>query len=126
MSNACIHILSMVWFHNLYFGDELKAFYIFKNTGYNNIVMTIQDWASLIVAILTIVSSIAFGIKWLVKHYLVELKPNSGSSLKDQVSRLESALDDQRIDSIKSRDRQEKKLDEMYEILIKHIANSNK
>jgi len=88
--------------------------------------MTIQDWASLIVAILTIVSSIAFGIKWLVKHYLVELKPNSGSSLKDQVSRLESALDDQRIDSIKSRDRQEKKLDEMYEILIKHIANSNK
>ena len=88
--------------------------------------MTIQDWASLIVAILTIVSSIAFGIKWLVKHYLVELKPNSGSSLKDQVSRLESALDDQRIDSIKSRDRQEKKLDEMYEILIKHIANSDK
>ena len=88
--------------------------------------MTIQDWASLIVAILTIVSSIAFGIKWLVKHYLVELKPNSGSSLKDQVSRLESALDDQRVDSIKSRERQEKKLDEMYQILIKHIASTNK
>jgi hypothetical protein len=88
--------------------------------------MTIQDWASLIVAILTIVSSIAFGIKWLVKHYLVELKPNSGSSMKDQISRLETALDDQRIDSIKSRDRQEKKLDEMYQILIKHIASSNK
>ena len=88
--------------------------------------MTIQDWASLIVAILTIVSSIAFSIKWLVKHYLSELKPNSGSSLKDQVSRLESALDDQRIDSIKSRDRQEKKLDEMYQILIDHIAKVNK
>lgn len=84
--------------------------------------MTIQDWASLIVAILTIVSTIAFGIKWLVKHYLVELKPNSGSSLKDQVSRLESALDEQRIDSIKSRDRQEKKLDDMYKILLDHIA----
>lgn len=88
--------------------------------------MTIQDWASLIVAILTIVSSIAFSIKWLVKHYLSELKPNSGSSLKDQVSRLESALDDQRIDSIQSRDRQEKKLDEMYQILIKHIADNSK
>jgi hypothetical protein len=88
--------------------------------------MTIQDWASLIVAILTIVSSIAFSIKWLVRHYLSELKPNSGSSLKDQVSRLEYALDEQRIDSIKSRDRQEKKLDEMYEILIKHIASTNK
>ena len=88
--------------------------------------MTIQDWASLIVAILTIVSSIAFSIKWLVRHYLSELKPNSGSSMKDQISRLELALDEQRIDSIKSRDRQEKKLDEMYEILIKHIAANNK
>jgi hypothetical protein len=84
--------------------------------------MTIQDWASLIVAILTIVSSIAFAIKWLVKHYLSELKPNSGSSLKDQVNRLESALDEQRLDSLVSRDRQEKKLDEMYKILIEHIA----
>ena len=88
--------------------------------------MTIQDWASLIVAILTIVSSIAFGIKWLVKHYLSELKPNSGSSLKDQVNRLENALDEQRIDSAKSRDRQEKKLDEMYRILIEHIAKFDK
>ncbi len=88
--------------------------------------MTIQDWASLIVAILTIVSSIAFGIKWLVKHYLIELKPNSGSSLRDAVNRLETALDEQRIDSIKSGERQEKKIDEMYRILIDHIANTKK
>ena len=93
---------------------------------YNNTVMTIQDWASLIVAILTIVSSIAFGIKWLVKHYLIELKPNSGSSLRDAVTRLEMALDEQRVDSIKSRNRQEEKLDEMYKILIDHIANTKK
>jgi hypothetical protein len=88
--------------------------------------MTIQDWASLIVAILTIVSSIGLSIKWMVKHYLSELKPNSGSSLKDQVSRLENALDEQRIDSERSRDRQEKKLDEMYRILIEHIAKVDK
>lgn len=88
--------------------------------------MTVEDWATLIVAILTIVSSIAFGIKWLVKHYLVELKPNSGSSLRDAVNRLESALDEQRVDSIKSRNRQEEKLNEMYKILIDHIANSKK
>ena len=88
--------------------------------------MTIQDWASLIVAILTIVSSIAFGIKWLVKHYLSELKPNGGSSVKDQISRLESALEDQRIDSIESRNRQESKLDDMYKILIEHIAKTAK
>ena len=84
--------------------------------------MTVQDWASLIVAILTIVSSIGLAIKWMVKHYLSELKPNSGTSMKDQISRLELALDDQRVDSERSRDRQEKKLDEMYRILLEHIA----
>ena len=88
--------------------------------------MTIQDWAALIVAILTIVSSVALAIKWLVKHYLVELKPNSGSSLRDAVTRLENALDEQRIDSLKSRERQEKKLDEMYKILIDHIQKNSK
>ena len=88
--------------------------------------MTVQDWASLIVAILTIVSSIGLSIKWMVKHYLSELKPNSGSSMKDQISRLELALDDQRIDSERSRDRQEKKLDEMYKILLEHINKLNK
>ena len=88
--------------------------------------MTVQDWASLIVAILTIVSSIAFGIKWLVKHYLIELNPNSGSSLRDAVTRLEIALDEQRVDSIQSRNRQEEKLNDMYKILIDHIANTKK
>jgi hypothetical protein len=28
-------------------------------------------------------------VKWLVKHYLNELVPNSGSSMKDQINRLE-------------------------------------
>jgi hypothetical protein len=82
--------------------------------------MTIQDWASLIVAILTIVSSIAFAIKWLVRHYLSELKPNSGSSLKDQVNRLEMRLND----ADKTRKDMDRKLDHMYDILIEYIAKS--
>jgi hypothetical protein len=84
--------------------------------------MTIQDWASLIVAILTIVSSIAFGIKWLVKHYLIELKPNSGSSLKDQVSRLESRLNE----ADEKRSDMNRKLDHMYDILLEYISKNNK
>ena len=88
--------------------------------------MTIMDWATLIVAVLSIVASVAIGIKWLVKHYLSELKPNGGSSVKDQISRLESALDEQRVDSINARNRQEKKLDEMYKILLDHIAKISK
>lgn len=88
--------------------------------------MTIQDWASLIVAILTIVSSIGLSIKWLVKHYLSELKTNGGSSVKDQMNRMEQELIDQKLESEKFRDRQERKLDEMYNILIKHIAKTDK
>jgi hypothetical protein len=88
--------------------------------------MTIQDWASLIVAILTIVSSIGLSIKWLVKHYLSELKTNGGSSVKDQMNRMEKELVEQKVESEKYRDRQERKLDEMYNILIKHIAKVDK
>jgi hypothetical protein len=102
----------------------MSVFIFIKYTPYNISVMTIQDWAALIVAILTIVSSVALAIKWLVKHYLVELKPNSGSSLRDAVSRLENGLNEQKEESARSRERQEKKLDEMYKILIEHISKS--
>jgi hypothetical protein len=88
--------------------------------------MTIQDWAALAVSVLTIVAVVAGSIKWLVKHYLSELKPNSGSSLKDQVNRLETSVEEQRVTSEQSRLRQESKLDKMYEILIKHIADTKK
>ncbi len=51
--------------------------------------MTPQEWAGLFVAIFTLVGGFATAVRWLVKHYLYELKPNSGSSLKDSVNRLE-------------------------------------
>jgi hypothetical protein len=55
--------------------------------------MTPSEWAQLAVAITSIVAAVALGVKWLVKHYLAELKPNGGSSLKDSVSRLEVQMD---------------------------------
>lgn len=82
--------------------------------------MTIQDWASLIVAILTIVSSIALSIKWLVKHYLSELKTNGGSSVKDQINRLEVRANE----ADAKRKEMDRKLDHMYDILIEYIAKS--
>ena len=54
--------------------------------------MSVQDWLGLTLTALSIVALIAGGIKWLVKHYLSELRPNSGSSLKDQVNRLEERV----------------------------------
>lgn len=89
--------------------------------------MTVQDWASLLVAILTIVSSIAFGIKWLVKHYLSELKANGGSSVKDQINRLELRINEADISRNQMKEDHKvmkAKLDHMYDILIEFISRS--
>lgn len=56
--------------------------------------MTAQDYATIAVAVCTVVGAFATSIRWLVKHYLAELKPNGGSSLKDSVKRLEERIDD--------------------------------
>jgi hypothetical protein len=56
--------------------------------------MTIADWAAFAISICTLVGTFALMIKWLVKHYLNELRPNGGSSVKDQVNRLEVRVDE--------------------------------
>jgi hypothetical protein len=56
--------------------------------------MTPANWAALIVSIIAIVTAFSGAIRWLVKHYLYELKPNGGSSLKDSVERLERQVEE--------------------------------
>ena len=56
--------------------------------------MQAQDYATVAVAVLTIIGGFVGAVKWLVKHYLNELKPNSGSSIKDSVSRLERQVEE--------------------------------
>ena len=63
--------------------------------------MSIQQWAGLIVSIISIATAFLAIIRWVVKHYLYELRPNGGDSIKDQVNRLEN------------------KVDNLYQILIK-------
>ena len=55
--------------------------------------MTPTEWAGLAVAVITLVTAFAGLIRWLVKHYLTELKPNGGSSLKDKVTNFEEKVD---------------------------------
>jgi len=55
--------------------------------------MNYLDWAGLAVAVTTIVTALAGAIRWLLKHYLNELKPNGGSSIRDKVDRLEAKVD---------------------------------
>jgi hypothetical protein len=56
--------------------------------------MQAQDYATVAVALLTIIGGFVGAVKWLVKHYLNELKPNGGSSVKDSVSRLERQVEE--------------------------------
>jgi hypothetical protein len=59
--------------------------------------MTPQEWAGLIATIIGIVGSVGLVLRWMLKKYveeiMAELKPNSGSSMKDQVTRLEDKVD---------------------------------
>ena len=55
--------------------------------------MTPTDWAMLVATILGIASTLVMGLRWLVKSFLYELKPNGGSSMKDKVNALEHKVD---------------------------------
>lgn len=58
--------------------------------------MTITEWAGVAVAVTTIVGSFIGAIRWLVKHYLSELKPdgNGGHNFEGRLARLENRIDD--------------------------------
>ena len=56
--------------------------------------MQAQDYVTLAVAVMTIIGGFAGAVRWMVKHYLNELKPNGGSSVKDSVDRLERQVEE--------------------------------
>ena len=56
--------------------------------------MTALEWAGFAAGITTTLIGLLAGFRWLVKGWLNELLPNSGKSLKDQVTRLEARLDE--------------------------------
>jgi len=55
--------------------------------------MSPTDWTGVAVAALTVIGSFIGSVKWLVKHYLNELKPNSGSSMRDELNALSVRVD---------------------------------
>lgn len=93
---------------------------------YTYIIMSISDWAGLILTALSIIAITVGGIRWYItaeikvlsteiKNNLSELKPNGGSSIKDQVNRLEQ----------KSHQLEEK-IDNLYNVLINEGVKTNK
>jgi len=56
--------------------------------------MTLQDWASFGAGVIAVLSGGLLGLRFLVKGWLNELRPNGGYSMKDQLTRLEKRVDD--------------------------------
>ena len=71
----------------------------------------IESILAITISLGTVITSVALGVKWLTKHYFDEIKhemkPNSGTSIKDQVTRLESRTE-----------KVEEKVDKIYDLLI--------
>jgi hypothetical protein len=88
--------------------------------------MTVADWAGLTLTALSIIAITVGGIRWFIqaemknmatelKNNLSELRPNGGSSIKDQVNRLE-----QKSHQL------EDKIDNLYNVLINEGVKTNK
>ena len=56
--------------------------------------MSASEWVGIAVGVSAVSTSLLLGLRWVIKSYLQELKPNSGSSIKDQITRLEQRVDD--------------------------------
>ena len=56
--------------------------------------MTPADWAAFVVALTTLIGTLAITVRHLVKYYLSELRPNGGASLRDSVDRLERQVEE--------------------------------
>jgi hypothetical protein len=99
--------------------------------------MTILEWVGIITAGLAIIGGVAGVIRYVAKNALREeleeikheLKPNSGSSIKDQITRLEKKQleiqakqkdDDERFES--RLDKLESKIDKVFEIIIDKLT----
>jgi len=74
--------------------------------------MTTQDWAGMILTLLSILAIVGVGVRWIVKKYVedivYEMKPNNGSSMKDQITRLEE------------------KTDKIFDLMIEHLQDHSK
>ena len=56
--------------------------------------MTPGEWAGFGAGIIAVLSGGLIGLRFIVKGWLNELRPNGGLSMKDQLTRLEKRVDD--------------------------------
>ena len=55
--------------------------------------MSVDQWATTISGFLAVALTIGAAFRWLIKHYLTELKPNGGTSMNDRLTKLETKVE---------------------------------
>ena len=56
--------------------------------------MSPGEWAGFGAGVISVLSGVLIGLRFLVKGWLNELRPNGGACMKDQITRLEKRVDD--------------------------------
>ena len=69
--------------------------------------MSTNEWLGIVLGFTSLLGSLAVAVRFLVKHYLIELKPNGGSSLRDEQNRQGNTIK-----------RLETRIDEIYSMLL--------
>jgi hypothetical protein len=64
--------------------------------------MTPGEWAGFGAGVIAVLSGVLIGLRFLVKGWLNELRPNSGTSIKDAINRIDerSSRLEKRVDDL--------------------------
>lgn len=91
--------------------------------------MTITDWLGVILTTLSILTIVGLVTRWILRHYLEdvikELRPNGGSSIKDQVNGLEKSLASLKKESIQTRENEKdlnEKITNLTNLFIEYLS----
>jgi hypothetical protein len=116
-----------------YFGDDLKASFIFLKTLVIIHIMTAQDWAGFILTVLSIGGILLGGLKWYidirvkpiseaVEDIRKETKTNGGSSMRDEIKQIKVEQEHAK----EKRKAQSEKIDHMYDLFVEYLSKNNK
>ena len=89
----------------------------------------IESILAITISLITVITSTALGVRWLTKHYFDEIKhemkPNGGTSIKDQVNRMESDILDLKSQNVKGEEYHQKldnKIDELTKMFVEYVS----
>ncbi len=89
----------------------------------------VESVLAIVISLITVLTSTALGVRWLTKHYFQEIKheikPNGGTSIKDQVNRMELDILDLKIQNHKGEEYHEKldkKIDDLTKMFVEYVA----